>query len=329
MGLVFLAEQTEPFQRTVALKVLKPEAAPGLLARRFQREGQSLAQLTHPNIAAIFDAGVSAKGRPYLAMEFVDGAPLTQYCDEHRLPLSERIALFLQVCSAVEHCHQRGIVHRDLKPENLLAAAQEGRHRVKVIDFGIARLQQWQGFPREALTGKAQILGTPEYMSPEQARGTELAGAEAGPDRRADVYSLGVILYELLAGALPIDEQEWGDRSLLAILRVFREVAPTPPGRRFASLAQGPEIAALRGTSARALRRELEGELSTIILRAIEQDAAARYGSAAQLAADLERYSRTAAALPTAWHPVRGRIALALAAAAILALAVLLYRLWL
>lgn len=288
MGVVYLAEQTAPFRRTVALKALKPGSGASAVAARLERERQSLARMDHPNIAAIYDAGTSARGLPYFVMEYVEGSPLTAYCDDRRLPLDARLALFSQVCLAVEHAHQRGVLHRDLKPGNILVAEVDGQPSVKVIDFGLARLEEWHTFARERLTGCAEIMGTPEYMSPEQA-----AGPESAVNRQTDVYALGVVLYELLSGALPFDAAEWGGRGVGEIVRLIRDVEPPPPAERFDALGERRSAAAAaRGTDARSLRRALAGDLAAIVRKATEKAPARRYASAGQLAADIERYRR-------------------------------------
>lgn len=286
MGIIYLAEQTAPLRRTVALKVLKEGSGGRGFKERFDRERQSLARLGHPHIAAIYDAGTSQQGVPFFVMEYVEGSPITTWCNQRRLSLPQRLGLFQQVCQAVEHAHQRGILHRDLKPSNLLIADSNGVPQAKVIDFGLARLEDWHGFSREQLTGVAQIMGTPEYMSPEQA-----AGLEAEIDRQTDVYSLGIVLYELLAGALPWDQSTWGTRSAAEILHVVRELDLPAPEKRFRALAERcAQIAAERDTDARALARELAGDLGTILRKATQRETEHRYPSAEALSADINRY---------------------------------------
>lgn len=287
MGVVYLAEQIAPLRRAVALKVLKADSASAAITERFDRERQSLASLAHPNIAAIFEAGTSAHGLPYFAMEYIEGSSITAYCDSRRLTLAERVRLLLQACDAVEYSHRRGILHRDLKPSNILITEQDGRPLVKVIDFGLSAPQQWHTFGRRQLTGVAQILGTPEYMSPEQA------GAAEGVDQRTDIYSLGIVLFEILVGALPFDADAWGSRSASDILRLIVDTELPSPAARFSRLGtERAAIAGARATNPAALYRELRGDLKTIIRKATEKDPARRYASAADLAADLNRYLR-------------------------------------
>ncbi|MBS1829191.1 MAG: serine/threonine-protein kinase [Acidobacteria bacterium] len=272
MGIVYLAEQSVPLRRMVALKVLKPGLESTALAVRFERERQSLARMEHPNIATIYDAGTSSRGLPYFVMEYVEGSNLTAYCDRAKLDLAARIQLFTQVCHAVDHAHHRGILHRDLKPSNILVLPTPGGPRVKVIDFGLARLQDWHAFAKEQLTGATQIVGTPEYMSPEQAAGPESA---VGP--ATDVYSLGMLLYELLSGLAPFRPEQWGNRTVADVLHVLTSVDPPLMSRRVQDAV---------------LRRALAGDLDAIVSKAAAKDPDRRYPSAGALAADLERHLR-------------------------------------
>ncbi|MFN7938635.1 MAG: protein kinase [Bryobacteraceae bacterium] len=272
MGIVYLAEQSVPLRRMVALKVLKPGLESTALATRFERERQSLARMEHPNIATIYDAGTSARGLPYFVMEYVEGSNLTVSCDRAKLDVPARIQLFTQVCQAVDHAHHRGILHRDLKPSNILVLPTPAGPRVKVIDFGLARLQDWHAFAKEQLTGATQIVGTPEYMSPEQATGPESA---VGP--ATDVYSLGMLLYELLAGVSPFLPEQWGNRTVADVLHVLGSVEPPLMSRR---------------VSDAALRRVLSGDLDAIVAKATAKEPDQRYPSAGALAADLERHLR-------------------------------------
>ncbi len=325
MAVVYLAEQTHPFRRMVALKVLKPGHASGELARRFDRERQSLAHMDHPNIGTIYDAGTSDAGSPYFAMEYVEGAALTAFADSARLSLDARIDLFLQVCDAVSHAHQRGILHRDLKPANILVARAQGHPQVKVIDFGLARLQDWHTFGREQLTGASQLLGTPEYMSPEHGFGPESSATPV-----SDVYSLGVVLYELLAGLLPFPSETWGSRSVGEILHVISNAQPPLMSARFhAAAGLRTPIATARQSDPSSLRRALAADLDAIVVHALEKDSARRYPTVQALAADLKSVRqrrppsvRRRRALPR-WFPGK-RLWLLAAALAIPAVAFLL-----
>ncbi len=286
MGLVYLAEQTAPVQRQVALKVIKPGLASAHVLARFESERQALARLHHTGIASVFDAGTTAAGQPFFVMEYVDGLPITRYCDEHQLPIRARIELFLQVCAAVQHAHQSGIIHRDLKPANILVAQQDGRAIVKVIDFGVAKAIDQRLTERTAFTQQGILLGTPEYMSPEQA---ELSGVDV--DARTDIYSLGLVLYELLVGVLPFDPEAMRRAGYLEILRIVREQESPRPTTRLHGLGKAAsDIAHRRGTEARALARQLSGDLEWITLKALEKDRGRRYKSAAAFADDIARY---------------------------------------
>jgi len=286
MGVVYRAEQDEPVRRTVAVKLIRPGMDTREVVGRFEAERRALAGLEHDRIARVFDAGVTDDGRPYFAMEYVDGQPITTYCDERRLPLAERLDLFLEVCEGVQHAHRRGIIHRDLKPSNVLVREVEGRASVKIIDFGIARATGPVAASREAFTAVGRILGTPEYMSPEQAG---LTGDDV--DTRTDVYALGVLLYELLVGANPFDWQEVRRAGYDEILRIIRETEPPRPSTRLSSLgATAGDVAARRGATGADLTRRVRGDLDCIVLRAMDKERDRRYGSPADLAADLARY---------------------------------------
>lgn len=282
MGVVFEAEQEAPLARRVALKLVRSGLGGDRLVERFEAERGTLARMSHPAVAQVFDAGTAPDGRPFLVMELVDGVPITRFCDERRLPPRERIRLFRQVCEAVQHAHQKGVLHRDLKPGNVLVSAPAGEPRVKVIDFGIAKLTGTHAAP--GITRRGEIVGTPEYMSPEQTRGGDV-------DTRSDVYSLGVVLYELLTGRVPIDRDSFGSASPVEIARVVDERAPTPPEAQLApGTAESREVAALRRTEPAKLRRELRGDLGRILLMALRKEPERRYASVEQLSADLERY---------------------------------------
>ncbi len=283
MAVVYAAEQTEPVKRRVALKILKPGMDSKQIIARFQSERQALAVLDHPNIAKVFDGGITESGRPYFVMEHVKGVPLTDYCDTHRLSNAHRLDLFIDVCSAVQHAHQKGLIHRDLKPSNILVGVVDGSPRPIVIDFGIAKATGHPLTDATMYTRVGQIIGTPQYMSPEQA---ESSGLDI--DTRADVYSLGVILYELLVGAVPIEMLEIADH---AVSLVLREKDAAKPSTRLTQLGDTQdEIASVRGTDPETLRRQLRGDLDWIVMRAIEKDRTRRYETVNALAMDCRRY---------------------------------------
>ncbi|MCA8966091.1 MAG: protein kinase, partial [Planctomycetes bacterium] len=286
-GTVHLAEQYEPVHRQVALKVLRAGMDTAQVIERFKLERESLAMMSHPNIAQIYDAGTTDAGLPFFAMEFVDGLSLTPYCDSRRLGLTHRLQLFVQVCRGVHHAHQKGIIHRDLKPSNVLVATIDGAPVPKIIDFGIAKATLGLGDERlaEFRTLEGKCIGTPGYMSPEQA---DLTGGHV--DVRSDVYSLGVLLYELLTGRLPHDPTELRERGLLGYLQRVREVEARRPSTTVTG--QDDAIANTRGVSAATLRHRLRGDLDWITLRALERDPTRRYQSADDIAEDLERHLR-------------------------------------
>jgi eukaryotic-like serine/threonine-protein kinase len=286
MGTVYLAEQREPIRRRVALKVVKLGLDTAQVLARFNNERQALAMMDHPNIAQIFDAGATAKGRPYFVMEYIEGAPITQYCDRKRMTTRERLALFLTVCRAVQHAHQKGVIHRDLKPSNVLVTEQDGAPVPKVIDFGIAKATDKWAIENSLLTQFGQIVGTPEYASPEQA---DMMTGEI--DEASDVYSLGVLLYELLIGAVPFDTATLRNAGLAEMLRIIREdEAPSLP-RKLTSLgAAASDIAACRQSNPVSLRRLVDGDLNSIAMKALEKTRERRYASVSDLAADIQRH---------------------------------------
>jgi eukaryotic-like serine/threonine-protein kinase len=286
MGEVWRAEQTEPIHRTVALKLIKAGMDTRAVVARFDSERQALALMEHSNIAKVFDAGATPEGRPYFVMEYVHGVPITDFCDRHRLTIKQRLGLFMQVCEGVQHAHQKAIIHRDLKPSNVLVEEVDGKPVPKIIDFGLAKAMGPQLTEMTLFTEAGAMLGTPDYMSPEQADRNE-----RNIDTRTDVYSLGVILYELLVGELPIGSHELRAAGIEAMLQKIREQEPLPPSSKLKSLANSSKISAERcQEEPESLERHLRGDLDWITIRALEKDRSRRYGSASDLAADLERY---------------------------------------
>jgi eukaryotic-like serine/threonine-protein kinase len=284
MGTVYLAEQQQPIRRLVALKVIKLGMSTREVMARFDSERQTLALMDHPNIARVFDAGASDQGRPYFVMEYVSGIPITEYCDHHRLNNRERIELFIAVCQAVHHAHQKGIIHRDIKPSNVLVAEQDGKPFPKVIDFGIAKAIEQRLIERATFTRMGSLVGTPEYMSPEQ---TVLS---SNIDTTTDVYSLGVLLYELLAGALPFEGKQLREAGLAELLRIIREEDPPTPSDKVSRMEDAAEVAERRRTNPTLLRRQLAGDLNWIVMKALEKERRRRYASVSEMAADIRRH---------------------------------------
>ncbi|MBZ0267437.1 serine/threonine-protein kinase, partial [bacterium] len=280
VGRVFRAMQTAPLRREVALKVIKAGMDSKRVVARFEAERQTLAQLEHPNIAKVHDAGTTELGRPYIVMELVPGLPITEWCDRHRLGVRDRIRLFLSVLDAVQHAHRRGVIHRDLKPSNVLVEDASGRPVPKVIDFGIAKATESE--LAGTLTEDGQLLGTPEYMSPEQA-----AGVPGGVDSRTDIFSLGVLLYELLSGRLPILSRDLRVAGISNVPTVLRDTAPSSFTVSLDTAEDEEAIAAARGTDPDTLRRTLRDELEWVAHRAMEKAPDRRYASPADFAADL------------------------------------------
>jgi serine/threonine protein kinase len=303
MGTVYLAQQQEPVKRLVALKVIKPGMDTRQVIARFEAERQALALMDHPNIAKVFDGGTTEQGRPYFAMELVRGVPITRYCDENHLSPADRLGLFIQVCQAVQHAHQKGIIHRDLKPTNVLVAPYDGKPVPKVIDFGVAKAVGQPLTDHSLVTGLGAIVGTLEYMSPEQA---ELNNLDV--DSRTDVYSLGVLLYELLTGSTPIQRKRLRAAALTEALRLVREDEPPRPSTRLSTADELPSIAANRGVEPRKLSGLVRGDLDWIVMRALEKDRGRRYETATGLAHDIENFLRDEPVLarpPSAAYRVR------------------------
>ena len=286
MGQVWLAEQTEPVRRRVALKLIRAGMYDATTAQRFQAERQSLAIMEHPAIAKVFDAGTTPQSQPYLVMEYVDGPPITEYCDQKRLPIRERLKLFLQVCEGVQHAHQKAIVHRDLKPSNILVVEVNRKPMARIIDFGLAKAAVPTKSGESFLTRAGTFLGTPGYMSPEQANPESL-----DVDTRTDVYSLGVVLYELLTGLLPFDTTQWQKQSLGEILRLLRESDPQRPSAKVRLNRETSRARVeARCTDLSALTTVLKGDLDWVTMKALEKDRERRYGTVAELASDIECY---------------------------------------
>jgi serine/threonine protein kinase len=286
MGQVWLAEQSAPVRRRVALKLIRAGIYDSALLQRFQAERQSLAIMDHPAIAKVFDAGTTEAGQPYFVMEYVPGLPITEYCDSKKLSIRQRVELFIQVCEGVQHAHQKAIIHRDIKPANILVVEVDGKPKPSIIDFGLAKAIASQAPGETILTQAGVFLGTPGYMSPEQA--------EAGVldvDTRTDVYSLGVLLYVLLTGAEPFNATEWRKLPLHEVLRRLRDEEPPTPSTRLTSTQEASSLAAeARGSEPGQLVSLLRGDLDWITMKAIERDRSRRYGTPSELAADLRRY---------------------------------------
>jgi serine/threonine protein kinase/tetratricopeptide (TPR) repeat protein len=285
MGTVFMAEQSRPVQRKVALKLIKAGMDSRQVIARFEAERQALAIMDHPNIAKVLDAGTTAAGRPYFVMELVKGVPITKYCDEHHLTPKERLELFVPVCQAVQHAHQKGIIHRDLKPSNVLVCIYDGKPVPKIIDFGVAKATGYKLTERTLFTEFGAIVGTFEYMSPEQAQLDQL-----DIDTRSDIYSLGVMLYELLTGTTPLERKRLKQLAVLELLRLVREEEPPRPSTRLSTVQELPSIAANRGLEPRKLSGLVRGELDWIVMKCLEKDRNRRYETANGLARDIERY---------------------------------------
>jgi len=304
MGSVWVAEQSQPVKRRVALKMIRAGLGSQMVLRRFEAERQALALMDHPHIARILDAGEIANGQPYFVMELVKGVPITRYCDELHLSIRERLRLFVPVCQAIQHAHQKGIIHRDIKPSNVLVAIQDGSPVPKIIDFGVAKALN-QRLTEETLhTQIGAVIGTLEYMSPEQAELSEL-----DIDTRADVYALGVLLYELLTGTTPLNRAQLKDAAILEMLRIIKQQEPPRPSTRLTESKDSlPGLAAQRHTEPARLAKEVRGDLDWIVMKCLEKDRTRRYESASSLARDVERFlgdEAVEAGPPTAGYRLR------------------------
>ena len=285
-GVVYVAEQTQPVRRRVALKVIKMGMDTQQVVARFEAERQALAMMDHPNIAKVLDAGTTDMGRPYFVMELVRGIRVTDYCDQNNLTTKERLELFIKICQAIQHAHQKGIIHRDIKPSNILVTLHDGVPVPKVIDFGIAKATEGRLTDNTIYTQLHQFIGTPAYMSPEQA---EMSGLDI--DTRSDIYSLGVLLYELLAGSTPFDANELMASGIDAMRKTIREKEPVRPSTRFATL-KGEQLtttAKRRSADKSKLMHQLQGDLDWIVMKCLEKDRTRRYETANGIVADLKR----------------------------------------
>ena len=304
MGIVFMAEQTQPVQRKVALKIIKPGMDSTQVLKRFDAERQALAMMDHVNIARVIDGGATESGRPYFVMELINGVPITKYCDDNHLTPRERLELFVPVCQAIQHAHQKGIIHRDIKPSNVLVTLYDGKPVPKVIDFGVAKATEQKLTERTLFTNYGTMVGTLEYMSPEQAEMSAL-----GVDTRSDIYSLGVLLYELLTGSTPLSRQQMKNAAFAEVLRILKDVEPQKPSTRISS--SGGELAsisALRKTEPAKLSKLVRGELDWIVMKTLEKDRNRRYETASAFAEDIThylRYERVLACPPSAVYRFR------------------------
>jgi serine/threonine protein kinase len=285
MGAVWVAEQTQPVRRKVAVKLIKAGMDSKSVLSRFEAERQALALMDHPHIAKVFDGGTTESGRPFFVMEYVKGVPFSQYCDNARLSIAERLALFVPVCQAVQHAHQKGIIHRDLKPSNILVCLYDGKPVPKVIDFGLAKAMHQPLTEHTLHTSHGVLMGTPLYMSPEQAEFNNL-----DVDTRTDIYALGVILYELLTGTTPLEKQRFKQAAWQEMLRIIKEEEPQRPSARLSGSGSLPSVAAQRQLEPVKLARLLRGELDWIVLKCLEKDRSRRYETANGFARDVERY---------------------------------------
>jgi tetratricopeptide (TPR) repeat protein len=303
MGTVWMAQQTEPVKRPVAVKLIKPGMDSRAVLARFEQERQALALMDHPNIAKVLDAGTAADGRPFFVMELVKGTAITKYCDQRRLTPAQRLELFAAVCQAVQHAHQKGVIHRDIKPSNVLVAQYDDRPVPKVIDFGVAKAVEQRLTEQTLHTGFGAVVGTLEYMSPEQASFNQL-----DVDTRSDIYSLGVLLYELLTGSPPLSRKELEQAGVLGMLRLIREQEPSKPSTKLSTAEGLPTLAANRGTEPKRLTALLRGELDWIVMKALEKNRERRYETALGFAQDVQRYlagEPVLACPPSVWYRLR------------------------
>jgi serine/threonine protein kinase/tetratricopeptide (TPR) repeat protein len=292
-GVVYMAEQEKPVRRVVALKIIKPGMDTGQVIARFESERQALALMEHPNIARVLDAGATASGHPYFVMELVKGVPITEFCDKNHLAPEGRLKLFIDVCHAIQHAHHKGIIHRDIKPSNVLVTLHDGAAFVKVIDFGIAKATVQKLTERTLFTAYGQMIGTPEYMSPEQA---EMSGLDI--DTRSDVYSLGVLLYELLTGTTPLEARRLREAGFAMMQRLIQQEEPPRPSTRLSSLGDSATVVAgNRGLDVKRLVQLLAGDLDWVVMKALEKNRSRRYATPGNFAEDIDRYRRHEAIL--------------------------------
>src|SRR3954452_8659809 len=304
MGAVWMAEQTQPVQRKVALKVIKAGMDSQQVVARFEAERQALALMDHVNIARVFDGGTTENGRPYFVMELVHGVPITKYCDDNHLTPRQRLELFVPVCQAIQHAHQKGIIHRDVKPSNVMVTLYDGKPVPKVIDFGVAKATEQTLTERTLFTQYGTLVGTLEYMSPEQAEMSAL-----GVDTRSDIYSLGVLLYELLTGSTPLSRKRVKEAAFAEILRLIREEEPPRPSTRLGDSGEAlASISARRRMEPARLTKLVRGELDWIVMKTLEKDRNRRYETASGFAADVQRYlddEPVQACPPSPWYRLR------------------------
>ncbi|MHC4629305.1 MAG: serine/threonine protein kinase [Planctomycetota bacterium] len=300
MAVVYMAEQEKPLHRKVALKIIKLGMDTKSVIARFEVERQALAVMEHPNIAKVLDAGTTETGRPYFVMELVRGVSISEYSDKNKLATKERLDLFVQVCNAVQHAHQKGIIHRDIKPSNVMVTLRDGKPVPKVIDFGIAKATSQKLTEKTMFTRYAQMIGTPAYMSPEQAEFSEL-----DIDTRTDIYSLGVLLYELLTGATPFTEEQLREAGYIEMQRIIREEEPAKPSTKLSTMGEAlTDVAEHRKTDPGLLTKLLRGDLDWIVMKSLEKDRTRRYDTAVELSADITRHLNSEPVLAAAPSPL-------------------------